>query len=324
MNSDKYDELFEIYNRGDNPGIAILIIKNQRIILKKGYGLKNLKDYSPIDSNSNFNLASLSKAFTAAAIALLEEQGLICLEDSIKKFFKAVSPEYEAIKIKHLIYHLSGLPHFAKEHWDKKKLITNKKIINYLKQHRLETIPGEKFMYNDSGYILLASIIEKVTTISYPQFLKNFIFVPCGMKNTLACPDKTLVPERALGYSEWPLFELDDTYPGDLVYGDGAIYSSLEDLYAWILAIEQDKLFLPATKQKLFSTGYRNNHQPAFYGYGWFISEERGAKLCYHAGEWVGFRHWIANIPSQKLWILVLSNSSGTNARALGEKLRSI
>lgn len=316
------EQLFQKYNQNLTPGIAVMIIHDQKILMREGYGLRNLSDSSPIRSNSNFNLASLSKAFTAAAIAILEERSLINTSDSIKKFFTNVSCDYAAIKIKELIYHTSGLPNYAKRHWDKEELITNEMIVDYLQMNELNSIPGERFEYNDVGYILLACLIEKITSMSYTDFLGNNIFKPCGMSNTIIYhPDKKKIPERVLGYADYPLFKLCDEHPGDMVYGDGAIYSSLDDLYLWLMAIENASIFLRQTKQKILTSGLTSNRQSIGYGYGWFIKETSGMKRYYHTGEWVGFRNCIVNLPQINLWVIVLSNSSDTNMLDIANRI---
>ena len=293
------DQLFQKYYQNDaTPGIAVMVIKDQEILLQKGYGLSNLQTRTPIKPHSNFNLASLSKAFTAAAIAMLEENSLLNTSDSIKTYFEHASADYAAIRIKDLIYHTSGLPNFAKRHWKNKEMITNQQIINYLDSNELNFFPGEQFEYNDVGYILLASLIEAITSTSYEEFLLKHIFTPCNMKHTLLFqPDKPKkIKAQVTGYREWPFFDIFNEYPGDHVYGDGSIYSSLTDLYHWVMAIENNLLFSPQMKQKIFESGINNKEKPIQYGYGWFIDTINGLDQYYHQGEWIGFRNLILNI----------------------------
>lgn len=309
------DQLFQKYNQIESPGIALMIIEDQQIIFRKGYGLSNLNEKTSILANSNFNLASLSKSFTALAIAVLENENRIKATDSLNEYFSEISEKYSHIKIAHLIHHLSGLPNYAKRHWEQQKVITNEQIVAYLKNDELNFVPGEQFEYNDTGYILLAAVIEKITAMSYADFLTKTLFTPMGMENTVVYGQNNIdVAERVLGYTEWPFFELNDVRSYDLVYGDGAIYSSLNDLYHFIVAIENSKFLSSKTKNKLFSSGLKNDGEPIPYGYGWCIGSLKKLTTLHHSGEWIGFRNHIVNFPEKNLWIVALANSSGTRA----------
>ncbi len=310
------------FNLHQNPGTAVMAIQNNEIILCECNGLKNLQDVTAILPSSNFNLASLSKAFTGAAIAILEEQSLIKSSSRLSSFFKT-SATYKDIRITDLIHHLSGLPNYAKRHWDNKQLITNDIIVNYLLHDELKTIPGSLFHYNDTNYILLACLIEKVTSMAYSQFLEKTIFNPCMMANTCVYLPDVIISERVIGYSEWPFFDINDAHPGDLVYGDGAIYSSLNDLGRWVMALENATLFTRLTKEKIFS-GYSQSETQENYGYGWFIERYQNELMYSHSGEWVGFRNYIANLPEKKLWVIVLSNSSGINPMTIANKILGV
>jgi CubicO group peptidase (beta-lactamase class C family) len=322
---EELDELFQKYNQGKTPGIAVLVMQDLEVIFKKAYGLKNLSENSYILPSSNFNLASVSKLFTGMAIALLEKEHYIQSKDKLKKFFPEISVTYSTIQIKHLIHHMSGLPNYAKRHWDEKKIITNEQIISYLKEDELNFLPGDRFEYNDTGYILLASLIEKVTSTSYSDFLIKYIFLPSKMKNTTVYYQNGIfIPERVLGYTEWPFFELDDEYPGDFVYGDGGIYSSLDDLHHLILAIENERILTSEIKEKILNYALNNSNQRINYGYGWYIDKYRGIKEYNNSGEWTGFRNHIASFPEINLWIIILANSNGTQARAISNKIADI
>ncbi len=309
------DQLFQKYNQIESPGVALMIIEDQKIVFRKGYGLSNLNKNTPILATSNFNLASLSKIFTALAIAVLENEKRLNVTDNLNEYFSDISEKYSDIKIAHLIHHISGLPNYAKRHWEQQEVITNKQIIAYLKNDELNFVPGEQFEYNDTGYILLAAVIEKITAMSYSDFLTTTLLLPFGMKNTVVNIQNSVeVVERVLGYSEWPFFELNDVRSYDLVYGDGAIYSSLDDFYHFIIEIDNSKFLSSEIKNKLFSCGSNNNGKPIPYGYGWFIGSLKQLTTRYHSGEWIGFRNHIVNFPEKKLWIVVLANSSGTRA----------
>ncbi|MBA2650906.1 MAG: beta-lactamase family protein [Tatlockia sp.] len=319
---DDLEQLLQKYNRDLTPGLAVMLIADQKILLQKGYGLSNLENRKPIFPRSNFNLASLSKAFTAAAIAQLEEQSLLNTSDSIIKFFPKVSKVYSAIQIKDLIYHTSGLPNFASRHWKKNQLITNRQVIDYLVLDELNFIPGEQFEYNDVGYILLASLIEKITSMSYAEYLLRYIFIPAGMENTLLLlPKQNEINQQVTGYSEWPFFNVFNECPIDMVYGDGAIYSSLQDLLYWIRAIENETVFSEKTKKKIFTSGLDNKNQSIKYGYGWFIDYFKDTIQYYHQGEWLGFRTYIANLPEKKVWLVILSNSCGINTFSIADRI---
>ena len=258
-----FDIKFEKYNLGKNPGLAVMAVKNGEVVFKKGYGLSNLETEEKITSSTNFRLASVSKQYTAMAIAILEEQGKISSDDFIIQYFTDFPKHMEEIKICHLIYHLSGLPEYHDEFCftsTDKKFVTNDDIYHFYKNSRqLDFKPGNRFEYSNGGYNLLAMSVERVSGLSFQDFVKQNIFEPANMAKSTVISYPAEIENRAVSYSEWPFFENIDYNSCNALYGDGRIYSSLNDTEGWIKALDNDELISPKMKEKVFTPAITNN-----------------------------------------------------------------
>ncbi len=308
------DQRFERYNRGNTPGLAAMVIQKGEVLFKKGYGLSNLETQKKIDPDTNFRMASVSKQFTGMAIAILEEQGKINCNEPIVQYFPDF-PEYgHQITIKHLIHHLSGLPDYfmALCSTDKSaKRLNNQDVFDFLKKkNKLEFTPGSRFVYSNTGYNLLGSLIEKVSDSSYPEFIESHIFRPAQMNHSVVIsypePD---IKNRALGYSEWPFFDWYDYNSGNFLYGEDGVYTSLNDIANWIDSIEQNLLVSPKMQKNIFLGAKTKQGDPVDYGYGWFFEDYHNYKMIAHSGHWVGFNNVVAYFPKKQLWIVAFSNT---------------
>ncbi|MCC7392257.1 beta-lactamase family protein [Candidatus Sumerlaeota bacterium] len=298
-----------------DPGCSVLVIDRGKVIFEKSYGVANLEDNIPATPETNYRIASVSKQFTAMATLILVDKGRISLDDSIRKFLPELPDYAELITVRHLLNHTSGIKDY--EDLYDKNITTPLLDADVLKllaaQSAGDFKPGEKYSYSNSGYALLALIVERVSGKRYAQFLHDEIFVPVGMTNSVAF-EKGIseVSDRAYGYErdggEWKFADQSMT---SSVLGDGGIYTSLRDYAKWDHALRRKKLISPALLEEAYTAGKLNDGTPIKYGYGWKIDEKGGMKEVWHTGSTTGFNHSVHRIPERGLCVAVFSNCVG-------------
>jgi CubicO group peptidase (beta-lactamase class C family) len=308
------DELIsKTYKRGE-PGAAVLVKKQGRIIFRKGYGLADLELAVPVEPDMVFRLGSITKQFTAVAILMLAEQGKLSLQDDIKKLLPDYPTKEKTITVEHLLTHTSGIKSYTDmPEWLPlmRKDMTLKEIIDLFKDQPMEFSPGERWKYNNSGYILLGAIIEKVSGGSYADFVLKHIFEPLGMKHSLYDSTSQIIPRRARGYAKGNSgFEnapyLSMTQP----YAAGSLISSVDDLAVWTEALLAGKLIKRENLEKAFTSYKLNDGTDTRYGYGWFISSHEGHRLIEHGGGINGFTSYALIMPKDHIFVTLLTNSA--------------
>lgn len=323
------DSLFNEWNSEDYPGLAIGIIKSDQLILNKGYGIANLDYNIPITADSKFALASISKQFTATCIAILALETKLSFDDPISKYIQDLPEFMNNIKISHLLYHtsgikdnmelfyLSGISFESKQsNADVKELINN--------QQSLNNVPGEEFIYSNSGYILLAEIVTKITGKSLNQFASEKIFKPLGMSKTFFCDNNNeIIKNRVISYGE----------SNDTLYrynsnretiGSGGLISTLNDLFLWDQNFDHYKVGGEKLKKLQFSKGFLNNGDTLQYGFGLNFMNYRGFEAIAHSGGDLGFRNLYLNFYEQDISIVVLSNFENINPYQIAFQLADI
>src|SRR5215217_2740282 len=328
---DSIDRLAAKYTELKQFNGALLVADDKGIILKKGYGQANFEWQLPVTPDTKFRIGSVTKQFTAALILKLVEEGKVGLEDPITKHL----PDYRQdtgsrITVTHLLNHTSGIPSYTSRPDFGEKVSRNPyKVADFVKQFAsgdLEFEPGSKYAYNNSGYFLLGTIIEKVTGKTYAQVLRERIFEPLGMKNTGYDVSETLLAKRASGYERNPDGFVNAAYLDmGLPYAAGSMYSSVEDLYLWDRALYGDKVLPAALKQKMFTPGLGD------YGFGWNLEptqlDDGKTKVATtsHGGGINGFSAFLIRVPEKKEGIIVLSNvGRGVRARSLAAGVLSV
>lgn len=308
------DALLSKVYKPDEPGAAVLVKKQGQVIFRKGYGLANMELQVPVEPDMIFRLGSITKQFTAVAILILNEQGKLSLQDEITKFLPDYPTQGKRITVEHLLTHTSGIKSYTDmPEWLPllRKDMTLQEIIDLFKNQPMEFAPGERWKYNNSGYILLGAIIEKASGKSYAQFLEDHIFGPLGMKHS--CYDSTsrLIPRRVPGYSRGNSgFEnapyLSMTQP----YAAGALLSSVDDLAVWNEALLTRKLIKRDSLEQAFSSFKLKDGADARYGFGWFISSYEGHRLIEHGGGIPGFTSHALIMPEDQIFVALLTNSA--------------
>ncbi|UCC31727.1 MAG: beta-lactamase family protein [Phycisphaerales bacterium] len=289
---------------------SVLVARDGKPIYRKGFGLANAEYDVPNAPQTKFRLASNGKMFTSAAILLLQQRGLLNVQDPIGKYLEKPPKKWAKVRIHHLLCHSSGIPNFTsfpsyKETW----MVPSKpeETILRFRNKPLEFAPGEKSSYSNSGYTLLAMIIERVSGMPFGDFVEKNIFGPLDMKDTGHDTHAAILKHRATGYT-WGENGLEHApyHDMDLVIGSGSIYSTVDHLLKWEQALYTDRLLSVESREAMFTPYGEVAGRAA--GYGWGAGELAGRKVQGHSGRINGFFAQIGRFPEEKVTIIVLSN----------------
>jgi CubicO group peptidase (beta-lactamase class C family) len=311
--NDYLDAYIEEYLSPDGPGFALAVLgPDNEPVLQRAYGMANPDQALAIGSSTPFELASVSKMFTATAILILYEDGLLDLDDPISRFFPEGPPSWDQITVHHLLTHQSGLP-IALGVWAYQ---TNEEVLNWFIDQPLSAQPGSEYVYNNGGYVLLALIVERVSDQAFQDFMVQRIFEPLAMEHSQIV-DR--FPPEVDGAA---LSQVDPSAPPDLperVVGSAGQYSSIEDLMRWEDELRNVTLISPESLQ-LALTPYVTTIETCEYGYAWQICERQGWPAdVYHTGLRNGFQSMLYRAPSEGLAVIMVSNGGLENAyRMLG------
>lgn len=308
------DSLFSNWAKPSSPGASIGIYSEGSLIYSQGYGMSNLEYDIPIKSNSIFHVASISKQFTDFAILLLEEEGKLSIEDDIRKYMPEIHDFGKKITIRHLMYHTSGIRDqwqlLAIAGWRLDDVVTKAQIMKMiLGQRELNFEPGSKYSYSNSGYSILARIVEKVSKKPFAKFASERIFKPLGMEDTHVHDDhEMIVPRRTYsykpsgaGYKKEVLSFAND--------GATSLFTTAEDMGKWMnnmLHPDLGKSFVPSMRTK----GKLNNGEEINYGLGQSVGIYKGLNYAGHGGSDAGFRSYVRWYPEYDFGVVVLSNLS--------------
>jgi CubicO group peptidase (beta-lactamase class C family) len=309
------DRLFAAYDSPDVPGAALVVIEHGRVALRRAWGLADLEHRTPVTERTNFRLASLTKAFTAMGIMLLVNDGRLGLEERARDVLPDLPAYAREISIRHLLTHTSGLRAYQ-DLLDASatRRVTDRDVLGLL--HRTDSLlfpAGSAFRYGDTGYAVLARVVETVSGQSFARFLHDRIFARIGMTSTVAWePGVSVVPDRALGYAETPAgYRLADQSLTSGVLGDGGVYSSVHDLIAWDRALDDGVFLGPRLQALVWSPALLTDGRKTHYGFGWFIDRDAAGLRAFHRGDTTGFSHYIVKYLDPGLTIVILTNRRG-------------
>jgi len=321
------DTLFHGFD-GDVPGAAVMVVRDGSPLFVKAYGLANVEKGIPVTPATNFRLASVTKQFTSMAVMILVERGLLSYETTLADIFPAF-PDYGAgITIRHLLQHTSGLvsyesliPETATEQVldrDVLRMMTTRDSTYFA--------PGSAYRYSNSGYAVLAMVVETISGMMFPDFLAENIFAPLGMDGSVAyLKGVNEVPRRSFGYRpDDSAFVFSDQSLTSAVLGDGGIYTSVVDLFKWDQALYTDRLVSRDTLDLAFTPGRLSNGEALSYGFGWNIGDYRGRRKIWHGGSTCGFRTAIHRYPDDRFIVIILTNRSVADTDSLAEKLADL
>jgi CubicO group peptidase (beta-lactamase class C family) len=310
VKADQTDEYVRAQmNERHFPGAAIAVIKNGKIVKSEGYGLANVELNVPATKETVFEIGSVSKQITAAAIMLLVEEGKINLDEKISKYLTTAPETWKNVTVRNLLTHTSGIKSYTGlSGFELTKRLKRDEFIKAIGAHPLEFEPGERYIYSNSGYNLLGFIIESVTQKTYWDFVQTRIFKPLGMNQTANRDPQFIVPNRADGY-EWTNGKLvGRDYDLTDVFSAGAIVSTVIDLAKWDAALRDDTFLKRTSKAQIWTPVVFNSGKPYPYGFGWNVSEFRGHRLLSHGGQTAGFAANISRYVDDNLTVIVLTN----------------
>lgn len=325
----KIDSLFAPFAAPGRPGASVLVLQEDSVPVRKAYGLADVAAALSATPETNYRLASLTKQFTAAAILLLVRDGKLTLDTSIADLLTPFPTYGRTIRIRHLLSHTSGV-------WDYEDFVPDSQTsqirdaqVLELLQARTESTyfaSGSAFRYSNSGYALLALVVERVSGMRFADFLRDRVFRPAGMNATVAFEDGvSTVARRAFGHTVKgdAVFRTDQSNTS-AVLGDGGVYSSVDDLSHWIRALRTSVVlesaeFVRATTPVAFHDGTMSD-----YGFGWFVDRFAGHRRFRHHGETTGFTNSIQLFPEDRLAIVILTNRSDSAPWKIAEEIATI
>jgi CubicO group peptidase (beta-lactamase class C family) len=288
-------------------------MQDGKILFRRGYGLANLETKTPMRPEMVFQIGSVTKQFTSTAILMLVEQLKLSLDDDIRKYLPDYPSKGAIITIEHLLTHTSGIKSYTDDpKWPAlwREDLTPQRVIDITKDSPLEFAPGEKWSYNNTAYTMLGVIIEKVSGLSYSDFLRRNIFEPLGMSRTVYGSLSEIIPNRAAGYTRGPggwenAPYLSMTQP----YSAGALMSAVDDLALWEAAVSSRRLLSRTSWERAFGGFTLAGGEQTHYGFGWQLDEYEGRKLIHHGGGIPGYASEALRMPQERLYVAILTNS---------------
>jgi len=329
--SKKLDSVFKRINKRHDFHGSVLVAKNGKLIYSNNYGYADFSKKTKLDEHSVFQLASVSKQFTAASILILYEKGQLKLEDKVIEYF----PEfpYKEITIQHLLNHTSGLPKYfwlAEHKWQKEKAPVNSEMMELISEYKLPLFfrAGSRFDYSNTGYFVLASLVEKISNKDYSEFLETNIFKPLQMNNSFVYRfGQDAIHENQLSgyrlYRGWRHIKISGTV-NDAITGDKNVYSTADDLFKWINGLNSGKIISKNALDKMYTKGITKYGRKIPYGFGFRIDDKNSEKIIYHNGKWNGFSTSIKQYTDSDLVIITLEHSNYKSMNYLSSKIKSI
>lgn len=322
------DSIFASF--GDNtPGASVAVVKDGKVVFTKGYGLADLEHHVPITPSTVFDVASVSKQFAGLTVAMLITEGKIGLKDTIRKYIPELQPMKPPITVEHLLHHISGVRDWPATlgiaGWDFDDVISFDQILNMAyHQKTLNFVPGSEYTYSNTGFNLLAEMVQRVTGRSFRAYTDEHLFKPLGMTSSVFRDDHTLVvPQRAFGYTKakdgtwhWVTNNL-------TALGSSSLMSSANDMAQWLINLDDKRVGGDAAHTLMRTRGVLNDGKTISYAFGIVNGEYRGTPMLNHSGSWAGFVSYLVFFPQQHAGVVVLANTPavdpGRSAYALAD-----
>ena len=307
----KIDKILRTQFKTNETGVSALVAKDGNVIYRKAFGKADLELDVDMTSKNVFEVGSITKQFTSVAILMLLEEGKLSLDDEITKFIPTYPTNGKKITIHHLLTHTSGIKSYTSmQRFGEVMTIdeTPLKFIDFFKNEPMDFDPGEKYLYNNSGYFILGYIVEKVSGISYPKFIQERIFDAIDMKSSYYGSHKKLIKNRASGYQKGAEFSNAQYISLTLPYAAGSIMSNVDDMLKWQTAITNNVFLKKATIDKAFTNYTLINGDKINYGYGWSINEINNVPTIEHGGAIPGYLSMGVFVPSKNIYVILFSN----------------
>ncbi|AKK73975.1 hypothetical protein OK18_16425 [Chryseobacterium gallinarum] len=322
----KVDSLINSYARADAPGMAIGIIKDEKIIYKKTYGLANLEYKIPVTDSTAFDIASVSKQFTAFIILLAEKEGKLSLDDDVRTYLPELKSLPYKITIRQLASHTHGLPDFSvikriRGFGDEFRVTHNEAVKTMLNIKNFAFRPGDRYWYNNTGFMLLAEILQRIYKKDFNEILREYIFIPLQMNHSMAVNDpEKIVPNKAESYKEnGTVFSKSPL--GQMEYGSSNIFTTLDDLCKWARNFQKPLVGSRELYNEMQKNTILNSGERVEYGLGLQTAKYKGLDIVFHGGGTAGYRSYILHIPAYRFSIVLAGNRSVFDGLSITYKL---
>ncbi len=319
------DRIFKDWTDSDSPGVAVAVVRSGRVVFSRGYGLANLEYHVAVTPATPFDIGSITKQFTAFAVAALAEQGKLFLNDDVRKYIPEMKVRGGPVQIRHLLDHTSGLRDefnlMTMEGYGIEDAVTFEHSLRLItNQEELNFEPGSRWEYSNSGYTLLAEVVSRVTGKPFSTWMRENIFVPLGMTGT-GFPESagTIIKNRAYSYTEGP-DGWHTAVVGRVSLGCSNLFMTVEDLAKWAINFDEPKVGGRSVIDRMSKGGILNDGTETNYGFGQFVGKYRGLRTFYHDGGIGGYRSALFRFPDQGFAVAVLANADHIPAMKLAKE----
>lgn len=322
----KADSLFAAYNSQNTPGCAVAVVREGKVLFEKCYGMANLEHDISITPATVFDMASISKQFTGLAISMLEQEGKINVNDDIRKYLPEMPDFGKKITISHLLHHTSGIRDWSEAlilaGWREDDLFSFDDIMRMVKhQKELDFEPGSRYSYSNTGYNLLAAVVEKVSGKPFTEWVAEHIFKPLKMNTARFCDDQNIIVKNiAASYRQTKNGYVKTNDPLT-AYGSSSLLGSLKDLISWTTCFDERITKKDPVYMRMLEDMKLTGGDSAHYGYGLGLDNEEGLMKISHSGSWAGFRAMHVYYPQQHLSIILLANNQNLPHRVCTRQL---
>jgi len=326
---ERADQLFYAYNEEGVPGGVVGVIQYGEVVFSKAYGLANLSHDIPYQVNTPTNIGSVSKQFTAFAILLLEQKGMLSLDDDVRKHIPELPDLGQVVTIHNMLNHTNGFREvynlMPMTSWKGEDFLRREEIIEMLKrQEELQNAPGEEYNYNNSAFILLAEIVERISGQTFPEFMEANVFAPMGMNSSLVRPNPSvIIPGASQGYvaDSTGYHEAGDLYAA---YGAGGIYTTVDDFSKWMSNFSKPLVGGIELVNRLITVDTLNNGDTMSYALGIGVDEFRGLKLYSHGGADNAHRAFLIYFPEIDAGVVAMSNNGSFNSTGIAYEMAEL
>lgn len=285
------------------PGCAVAVVKGGRIVHLKGYGLADVRAGKPLTPDSVFDLASVSKQFTAACILLLADRGRLKVDDDVRRYLPELQAGKNVLRIANLLGMTSGLPEYETDEAG----ATPESVLEEVADQRRRFAPGARYVYTNTNYALLTLVLQRVTGTTQRQFLRQNLFDPLGMKSSdFLERDDYRAPGQVRGYAKAESGRAELSEHPVTGLGDGNVLSTARDMATWLLALRKQAILKKSTWQRAWTSGKLSGGEETGYGFGFEVQDK--PRCVYHSGSWYGTATYMAWYPEEDYGVVVLSN----------------
>ena len=327
------DEILAEYFSDEGPGASVVVLQNGEVLVETAIGYADVDAEIAIDSDSVFDLASVSKHFTGAAILALVKDGRLDVRQPVSKYLPDFvdSDEGRAVRVSDLLYHISGVPDYTSDDWygsdSAFARLSTESHLRWMNETEANEAPGESYVYNNSEYVLLALIVERVSRQRFADFVRTRLFGPAGMR-TARVMDRLdqRFPRQVKGYESDDDDNFSPSSSPSSVTGDGNVFASMTDMIAWMRALDGARVLDAAQKRAAWGNGRLDSGAPiddegTGYGYGWVI--EGGGRVS-HSGSWMGTSTYVLRDQRSGVSVVVLSNDESADVESVADQLRAL